>query len=136
MAVIGVCWALGVGLGAGAQTQGLPSSAPMADAAAAEPVRSSPPASGDNLMEFLAQQRQILAMQRDAILADHEKQKRACWQKFAVNPCLTEARRARRQALEPIHQQELALNAQERVWRTGQRDLRLQNKAIDRKDQP
>ena len=65
---------------------------------------------------------------REAILGVYAHEKKACWQKFAVNACLTEARRVRRQQLNPIHQQELTLNAQERLWRTEQRNLRLQNK--------
>jgi ketopantoate reductase len=81
-------------------------------------------------------QRQTLSMQRQSILATHEKQQQACWQKFAVNACLTEARRVRRQALEPIRQQELVLNAQERAWRTEQRERRLQGKRTDQTGQP
>ena len=84
----------------------------------------------------LAQQQQALSAQREAILALDAQQRVACWQKFAVNACLSEARRARRQALEPIRQQELLLNAQERAWRTAEREQRLQDKQTDPKDKP
>lgn len=88
------------------------------------------------LPEAIARQRQELAKQRSAILQVEEVQQVACWQKFAVNVCLSEARRARRQALEPLRQQDLALNAQERQWRTEQRDKRLQIKQPDNQGAP
>lgn len=76
----------------------------------------------------MARERQALAAQKAAILQAEAAQQVLCWQKFAVNACLIEARRARRQDLEPLRQQELALNAQERLWRTEQREQRLQGK--------
>lgn len=134
------CWALcgslGLGTGVYAQTQALVSPTPLADSSAAEPSRSSALAPDGDVPELLAQQRQALSAQREVIFSVYEKQKRVCWQKFAVNTCLIEARRERRQALEPIQKQELALNAQERLWRTEQRDRRLQNKLPDNKEQP
>lgn len=113
----GVCWAVAMAVGMPTQAQ----TTPAPDPAGPDTWR---------------QQRQVLSAQRQAILTTYEQQKLACWQKFAVNPCLTEARRARRQALEPIQQQELALNAKERLWRTEQRDRRLQNKSTDNQDRP
>ena len=88
------------------------------------------------LPEAITRQRQALAAQRSVIGQAEEAQQAVCWQKFAVNACLSEARRARRQALEPLRQQELALNAQERLWRTEQRDKRLQGKQIDTRETP
>jgi hypothetical protein len=90
----------------------------------------------DELPEAITRQRQALAAQRSAIGQAEAQQQVVCWQKFAVNACLTEARRARRQALEPLRQQELALNAQERMWRTEQRDKRLQGKQTDARETP
>jgi len=90
----------------------------------------------DDLPEAITRQRQALALQRNAIGQAEAQQQVVCWQKFAVNACLSEARRARRQALEPLRQQELALNAQERLWRTEQRERRLQNKQSDARDTP
>jgi hypothetical protein len=84
----------------------------------------------------LARQRQDLGAQREAILALDAQQQVACWQKFAVNACLSQARRVRRQALEPIRQQELVLNAQERDWRTAEREQRLLDKQPAPKDKP
>lgn len=136
LACWGMYWAVVMGVGVQAQTQNLPPSAPLADSSAAEPSRLSPPILDSDVPEVLAQQRRALSAQREVILSAYEKQKQGCWQKFAVNPCLTEARRVRRQALEPIQKQELALNAQERLWRTEQRDRRLQNKSSNNQDKP
>ena len=90
----------------------------------------------DSLPEAITRQRQALAAQRSAIEQTETAQQLVCWQKFAVNACLSEARRARRQALEPLRQQELALNAQERLWRTEQRERRLQGKQADTRETP
>jgi hypothetical protein len=90
----------------------------------------------DDLPEAITRQRQALAQQRNAIGQAEAAQQTGCWQKFAVNACLSEARRTRRQALEPLRQQELALNAQERLWRTEQRERRLQNKQSYARDTP
>jgi hypothetical protein len=90
----------------------------------------------DELPEAITRQRLALAAQRSVIGQAEEAQQAVCWQKFAVNACLSDARRARRQALEPLRQQELALNAQERLWRTEQRERRLQGKQADTRETP
>jgi len=90
----------------------------------------------DALPEAITRARQALAAQRSVIGQAEAAQQAVCWQKFAVNACLSEARRARRQALEPLRQQELALNAQERLWRTDQRDKRLQGKQTEARETP
>ncbi len=100
-----------------------------------QPSTQSPP-KPDDLPEAITRQRQALAAQRSAIAQAEAAQQAVCWQKFAVNACLSEARRARRQALEPLRQQELALNAQERLWRTEQRERRLQGKQTEGRDTP
>ncbi len=138
--VCGLALSLWVGWGAQAQTQPLVSSS-------GEPVKALSPAqtplagvaqasNPDTLPDAIARQRQALAAQRSDILQAEAAQQAVCWQKFAVNACLSEARRARRQALEPLRQQELALNAQERLWRTEQRDKRLQGKQTDTRETP
>ena len=100
------------------------------------PSESAPASEDLQVPAFIAQQRQALALQRDAIVRADQAQQLACWQKFAVNACLIEARRVRRQALVPLDQQELVLNAQERQWRTEQREKRLQAKQPDSRDKP
>lgn len=85
----------------------------------------------DDVPADLRQQREVLAQTRAQVNAQHDLQAQACWQKFAVNDCLSAVRKSRRAQLDPIHQQELALNAQERAWRTRQREERLQDKAAE-----
>ena len=80
--------------------------------------------------------REELTRQRQAVMVAHEQQARDCWQKFAVNACLSDARKVRRQALEPIRQGELRLNVDERQWRTEQREIRLEGKQTDVQGQP
>ena len=79
----------------------------------------------------IRQQRALLGQERARITELHKQQATACWQKFAVNDCLTAVRKSQHVQLDPIHQKELQLNAQERAWRTQQREERLQNKAAD-----
>jgi hypothetical protein len=76
----------------------------------------------------IARQRQAVAVSREAILKSDEQRQAECWQKFAVNACLIETRRIRRQALDPLAQQDLVLNALEREWRSAQREQRLLGK--------
>lgn len=78
--------------------------------------------------EFIRVQREEIARQREAVMAIYQQEAKACWQKFAVNACLSEARKNRRAALEPLRQQDLLINEQERQWRTEQRNLRLEGK--------
>ena len=86
--------------------------------------------------EFIRVQREAIAQERQAVMTTYEQTAKACWQKFAVNACLSDARKARRAALEPLRQQDLVLNTQERQWRTEQRDLRLQGKQPENRSQP
>jgi hypothetical protein len=79
----------------------------------------------------IRQEREILAQERERIIQLHDQMARDCWQKFAVNDCLAAVRKSKRAELDPLHQKELALNTQEREWRTRQRLDRLQNKASD-----
>lgn len=77
----------------------------------------------------IAAERAQLQTERQSVEQAHRARQRDCWQHFAVNPCLSEVRRSRRAALDPIRARELALNAQERAWRTQQREARLREKA-------
>ncbi|PIT71780.1 hypothetical protein [Limnohabitans sp. G3-2] len=86
--------------------------------------------------EFIRVQREAIDQDRQAIMSTYEQAAKACWQKFAVNACLSDARQVRRAALEPLRQKDLVLNTQERLWRTEQRDLRLQGKQPENRGQP
>lgn len=76
----------------------------------------------------IAAAREALSRQKQSIEAEHDERQRACWQRFAVNDCLREVRRSRHAALDPLRPLELALNEQERAWRTQQREERLRGK--------
>jgi len=86
--------------------------------------------------EFIRVQREEIAQQRGLIMAIYQEDAKACWQKFAVNPCLSDARKKRRASLEPLRQQDLLLNVQERQWRTEQRNLRLEGKQPENRSTP
>jgi hypothetical protein len=86
--------------------------------------------------EFIRLQREAIEQDRQVVMSAYELAAKACWQKFAVNACLSDARKARRAALEPLRQKDLVLNTQERLWLTEQRDLRLQGKQPDEPSQP
>ena len=85
----------------------------------------------DDVPGEIRHQRERLNQQRARINQMHEQQVQACWQKSALNDCLSAVRKSKRLQLDPIHQQELQLNAQERDWRIRQREERLQNKAAE-----
>ena len=82
----------------------------------------------EDLPMRIVAERERLQRERAAIEQTHDARKRDCWQRFAVNDCLREVRRSQHAALDPIRQQELQLNAQERAWRVQQRDERLREK--------
>jgi len=86
--------------------------------------------------EFIRLQREAIAQERQVILNAFDHTATACWQKFAVNNCLSDARKVRRAALEPLRQKDLVLNTQERQWRSEQRDLRLEGKQPENRSQP
>ena len=73
-------------------------------------------------------ERAQLQAERSASERLHDERQRECWQRFAVNSCLQQVRRDRHAALDPLRERELALNAQERAWRTQQREQRLREK--------
>jgi hypothetical protein len=108
------------------------------DAAAAQNLAPALSSNAQNLdvPAEIARQRQTVATLREAILKSDEQRQAACWQKFAVNSCLIETRRIRRQALDPLAQQDLVLNAQEREWRSAQREQRLLDKQSETQTAP
>ena len=52
----------------------------------------------------------------------------ACWHRFAVNACISDARRARRGLLAEARTRELAVNTAERARRTQKRLDAIQNR--------
>jgi hypothetical protein len=131
--VLSLLWAWG---GQAQTAQDRPDRLTAPSASSAPQVNMTVAPSPHEVPAAITRQRQTLAAQRDAILQAEASQQAECWQKFAVNACLSEVRRARRQALEPLREQELALNAQERAWRTAQREMRLQGKQGENRTAP
>ena len=130
LSCLAACFAAwGLSCGAHAQTPD------AADAQSLAPAPLASPQSVDVPAE-IARQRQAVSAMREAILKSDEQRQAACWQKFAVNTCLIEARRIRRQALDPLAQQDLVLNAQEREWRSAQREQRLLGKQPETQAKP
>ena len=130
LSCLAACFAAwGLAGGAHAQTPEAADAQSLAPAALASPQSVDVPAE-------IARQRQAVSAMREAILKSDEQRQAACWQKFAVNTCLIEARRIRRQALDPLAQQDLVLNAQEREWRSAQREQRLLGKQPENQATP
>ena len=130
MSCLAVCFAaLGVAGGAHAQNPESTTAQTLTPALSASTQSLVVPAE-------IARQRQAVAALREAILKSDEQRQTDCWQKFAVNACLIETRRMRRQALDPLAQQDLVLNAQEREWRSAQREQRLLDKQPENQAAP
>ena len=75
-----------------------------------------------------AQERAEIARARSAVMARKQEAEKACWQRFAVESCLGEARAAAREEDNALHERELRLNREERQEKANER-LR----AIERK---
>ena len=75
-----------------------------------------------------AQERAEIARARGAVAARKQEAEKACWQRFAVERCLGEARAAAREEDNALHERELRLNREERQEKANER-LR----AIERK---
>lgn len=75
-----------------------------------------------------AQERAEIARARSAVTARKQESEKACWQRFAVERCLGEARAAAREEDNALHERELRLNREERQEKANER-LR----AIERK---
>ena len=74
-------------------------------------------------------QRTLIAQEKKQVLYQFQTTSKACWQKFAVNDCLALARRQKYQALAPLDQREIQLNAKERELKELDRQQRLTDKA-------
>ncbi len=92
-------------------------------------VRAQLPNAEPGEQAILSAQRAEMTMRKQAVMEEHTKLRKQCWQRFAVNDCLRDVRRAQRKALEPVQAELLALNARERALRLKEREQRLQDKA-------
>lgn len=82
----------------------------------------------DKAHEALLQERAEIARERSVIEARKQAAEKACWQRFAVENCLSKARTAAREEDNVLHERELRLNREERQEKADER-LR----AIERK---
>ncbi|MEY3923410.1 MAG: hypothetical protein RI915_1057 [Pseudomonadota bacterium] len=78
--------------------------------------------------EVISQQRIALAEEKKIILDHFHEASKACWKQFAVNDCLFKARQQKYQALSPLDQREIALNARQRVLKEAERQQRILGK--------
>ena len=74
-------------------------------------------------------QRAVIEKEKKQVLDQFQTTSKSCWQKFAVNDCLALARRQKYQALAPLDQREIQLNAKEREMKELDRQQRLSDKA-------
>ena len=79
-------------------------------------------------MEAIAEQRIALAEEKKVILDHFQVASKACWKQFAVNDCLFKAKQQKYQALSPLDQREIALNARQRVLKDSERQQRISGK--------
>ena len=78
---------------------------------------------------WLQRERDRVAQQREAAQQRYHDDELACWRRFAVNDCLSEAKQQRRGTLDALRQQELQLNALEREQRSAARLRAIEQKA-------
>lgn len=117
-------------------TRGEPGEVPETDLATPEAAAAKAQAlprpeglSDEDFPAWLAAERERIARERQTVQAALSTQEAACWRRFAVNACLQRARRAERNAMLTLLQQELALNAHERAHRARHVEQRLEEKA-------
>lgn len=103
---------------------------PVAAVPAVSPqaLRDAAPPSGAALAPWLSAERARVTQSREAAQSRFAADETLCWQRFAVNDCLRQARLQRRAALDQLRQQELALNEIERQRRAEQRLRQLDEK--------
>lgn len=71
-----------------------------------------------------AEQRVRIAQSRAAYQAQFRDREAACYQRFAVNDCLAESRRAEREILSDLRRQEIVINDEQRRRRGAAQLLR------------
>ena len=102
--------------------------APLYPAAPASVERLQAP-DGVPFAVWLQDERAQVAGQRAAAEQRFHEAELACWHRFAVNACLSEAKQQRRATLDALREKDLALNATERDRRTAERLRTLEQKS-------
>lgn len=80
-------------------------------------------------MKAISEQRLALAEEKKVIMDQFQESSKACWRQFAVNDCLFKAKQQKYQALSPLDQREIALNARQRVLKESERQQRILGKS-------
>ena len=91
------------------------------------------PAAAQNQQAEEAAERARIASERTRIEAEFEQANKACYQKFAVNDCIADARAKRRELLADLRRQELVLNDADRRRRSSERLEEIEKKTADRR---
>ncbi|QTD44442.1 hypothetical protein [Ottowia testudinis] len=99
-----------------------------AHAEAAQALAATAPPRGQPLDPWLQAERARIETERDAAAQRFEVDEKTCWGRFAVNACLRAARGERRNVVDRLRQQELALNEVERQRRTEDRLRQIEAK--------
>lgn len=81
-------------------------------------------------------QREDLARRRAAVQADAQAGRESCYQQFAVTACIERIEAWRREELDHIRRQEVALNDQERKARAAGRVSAIESKSQKATDRP
>ncbi|MFT3777227.1 MAG: hypothetical protein QM772_02925 [Ottowia sp.] len=105
--------------------------AEAADRAAAQALAATAPPDGAPLAPWLSAERARIEAARGAARQRFDEAEKTCWQRFAVNACLREARQQRRAVLDRLRQEDLALNEVERQRLTETRLRQLRQKQED-----
>ncbi|MFV0678885.1 MAG: hypothetical protein ACK5NW_01085 [Ottowia sp.] len=102
-----------------------------ANHAAGEALAAQAPADDALLAPWLAAERTRIGDARRAAQQQFDEAERACWRRFTVNACISDARIERRATTDRLRQEDLALNAVERQRRTAERLRTLDQKQQD-----
>ena len=91
------------------------------------------PALAQNQQAEDAAERARIASERTRIEAEFEQANKACYQKFAVNDCIYDAKARRREQMAELRRQELVLNDADRRRRSSERLEEIERKTADRR---
>lgn len=80
-----------------------------------------------------AAERQRITAERARVEAEFDQAHKACYQKFAVNDCISDARARRREQMADLRRQELVLNDAERRRRSAERLDEIEKKTQEKR---
>lgn len=85
--------------------------------------------------EHDARERARIHEERARAVAKYNAELEDCYQRFAVNACLRDARRARRVVIDELRRQELVLNDAKRVAEAQAQKERVEQRQLEREQQ-